>query len=942
MNRNWLAGVGLAALALAESSLAASLRCPDVKDVWLSAVDAEQNFNMGAAATIKLKCWQEFGLVDFDVSALKGKHVQEAWLFVKPAGGQKFGLNGGTDLKWLTLSTVSHDWVEGKAANYALDAAGNGATFRESSYQKKDWGWPGARVWDVILGNGNTLRFDGELVPATSGWLKIKIAPRLVEALVARASYGLLLMDGATGVQVNCRIASRESGNGPYLEVTTAELDASAPKTPSGIKAVSAPDWATPALGAIRVSAQVPENAFAYRVKVNGVDVARWQVPFAGSAGEIQSFPIVDLEPGRDSFVEVAAVDAAGRESPYAAASTRASTGLSVPPLPAYPFKPVGGEPKALGQAKVWAFPEIVKVSPVTGQVLHEKADADFRFRNAVWDGASATVRLAAARGEIVSFQVAVEGSTKGCGVQVSALNGPAGIDNGGVRLWRNWYVGEEAEYALPLTGTFDCPADDNGVPGQTLQTVTVDFPIPSSAKAGEYQGTVAVRCGDSRAELALKVKVYDVLIPDDVHFVPELNCYGGPGQAGSPQFIESHRLAHYHRATINRVPYDQSGRVHADWAPKVDGNGHVTDWTAYDRNLGGLLDGSWFKANPRAGVPVPVLYLPMHEGWPLDFRKHYHPGDGVPLNSRNEDERLKHNTLAKPIEDAMDPAFQEAWTTCSKDFVSHARDKGWNRTVFELYLNNKPNYGYTFWTMDEPFVALDWRCLNFFAGLFKKAIDDPEVYALPWHEALFRKGLAGMNRSRPTFLFRADVSRPVWQGSISDGLMTAMYANSGAFETGRIIRNSKQRMPCVMNVYGSCNDVNRANWESAAWCLKAYAHEFDAVLPWQSLGGPGALRKADPTALIIDAGPYGVAVASLRVHALRRGAQDCELLRLLQLKNGWSRGHIGVLVSQRIPLTGAFDQKFRDDAASVTFGSLTSQGFCELKEGVLQLLAVP
>lgn len=935
--RRWLCFA--VAAGLAATGMADKVKCAATRDVWLSACPTEVDFNMGAAPRIKLKAWQEFGLVDFEVSALKGRTITEAWLYVKPAGGHKFGLNGGTDLRWLTLSTVSHDWVEGKSASYANDTAGNGATFNESSYQKANWGWPGAKCWDVILGNGNTLRFDDQLAPAEAGWLRIKVDPRLVQALVAGATHGFLLMDGSVSYVANCFIASRESGAGPYLEVTTGETRTATPAAPANVQVKPASNWATADLGAVMVSLTPPKAAFAYHVRVNGQDAQRWQIPFAVSGAE-QSFPLQDLPAGAEVKVEIAALDAAGNKSAYVRAAGRASPALTVPTLPAFPFKPAGGTPMSFGEAKVWAFPEITKVSPTTGLVLSEKGESDFRGKNPVWDAANGTIRLAAARGEIVSFQVAVEGPAQGCGIEVSDLKGASGqISAKGVQFWRNWYVGEQAEYAIPLAGKFDCPSADNKIAGQKIQAVTVDRHIPKDAKAGDYQGEVKVSSVAGEVKLALRVRVYDVAIPDEIHFNPELNCYGGPGTAGSDQFRNSFKLAHYHRCTINRVPYNQSGRVHGDWNPAVDDKGHVSDWSQFDANLGGLLDGSWFKDNPRSGVPVPCLYLPLHEGWPRNFRNHYRPGENVPLNGKDPNEKLKHDVLAKPIEEAMDQAFQEAWVTCAKDFYRHAEEKGWNRTAFEFYLNNKPNYGYTLWTLDEPVVYTDWAALNFFGRLAKQGINDPEVYTPRFFQDYFEKGLSGMNRSRPTFLFRGDISRIMWQGSCSDGIMNVVYANGEALAMPRLIRNDKLRMPAVIYVYGGCNKPSLANWESAAWCLKAYASGMDGVLPWQSLGGPNCLKQLNEEGLIIHAGQYGDAVASFRVHALRRGAQDCELLRLLQLKNGWSRGHIGLLVSQKVPLTAQFKQKFSDEAAAVTFGSLTSQGFCEMKEGVLQLL---
>ena len=939
--RRTVTTVALAGVAAAASGARAeAVRCEATRDVWLSAANRkERDCNMGAAPTIKLKVWQESGLVDFDVAALKGKTVTAAAVYVKPAGGHKLGLNGGTDLKWLTVSTVGHDWVEGRSRDYSPDPAGSGATFNESSYKKADWGFEGARCWDVILGNGRTLRCDRPLEPV-NGWLRAEIDPRMVQALLAGASHGLLLMDGATSVGVNCRIFARESGKGPYLVVTAGAADTTPPAAPTGVTVTPAPNWATPRYGAAWLSVRVPDEAFAYHVRVNGRAVERWQLPFAGKAGTIHKFPILDLPGGAALSVEIAAVDAAGNVSAFTQASGRAGPPLTVPDLPDSPFKPAGGAPKALGTARIWAFPEVTKVDPVTGKLLNEKTVGDPRGRNAVWDGATGTIRLAAARGEIVSFQLAVEGKVGGCTVAVSDLAGPGTVSRSGVRLWRNWYVGRDPEYALPLTGPFDCPSADNKVSGQTLQAVTVDYHIPTAAKPGDYAGTVTLTAGAATLELPLTVKVYDVVLPDTVQFNPELNCYGGPGTAGSAKFKDSFRLAHYHRCTINRVPYSQGGSVSDDWTPRIDDRGRVTDWSSFDRNLGGLLDGTWFADHPRPGVPVPTLYLPLFEGWPRNFRKHYQPGQGVPLDAKDANQKLRHDILARPIDEAMDQAFKDAWVACTRDFVAHARAKGWTRTIFECYLNNKPKYGYTLWTLDEPFEYLDWAALNFFARLFKEGVHDPAVYTRAWHERFDAQGLAGMNRERPTFLFRGDVSRPMWQGNVSDGLMNILYSGGVLTEVPRLLRFTKLRAPTILYAYGSCNPVGRSNWESAAWCLKTFTLNGDGVLPWQSLSGAGALTKPTPTALIVDTGHrHGHAVASFRVHALRRGAQDCELLRLLQHKMGWSREHLGVLVGQKVPLTSEFRQQFTDQAAAVTFGTLTGQGFCEMKEGVLQLL---
>ena len=50
-------------------------------------------------------------------------------------------------------------------------------------------------------------------------------------------------------------------------------------------------------------------------------------------------------------------------------------------------------------------------------------------------------------------------------------------------------------------------------------------------------------------------------------------------------------------------------------------------------------------------------------------------------------------------------------------------------------------------------------------------------------------------------------------------------------------------------------------------------------------------------------------------------------------MHNGWSREHSGVLVAQKVPLA-----QFQTTPGPA-YGTLTSWGFCEMKEGVLMLL---
>ena len=156
----------------------------------------------------------------------------------------------------------------------------------------------------------------------------------------------------------------------------------------------------------------------------------------------------------------------------------------------------------------------------------------------------------------------------------------------------------------------------------------------------------------------------------------------------------------------------------------------------------------------------------------------------------------MRHHVLAPRIEEAFTETYKEVWQRSAGELYKHAQEKGWNRTLFQCYFNNKPRYGYSLWTLDEPNVYRDWEALNFYARLFKKAIADPEIYTTAWHNDYFTKGLQAMKRKRPSFVFRGDISRPQMQGTLSDGLFTMMYIGGAVFGDPRTVKEHKYRMP--------------------------------------------------------------------------------------------------------------------------------------------------
>ncbi len=938
---------------VAGPAVAEPIRCPVVKDVWIATQNEERNHSMGKTDRMKLKVLQEMGLIGFDVSALKGKKIRSAELYLHPVEGSesRFVEGRATDLRWVIVSTVTSPWVEGSGdQSYKPDPQGHGATYLEASYQRQPWAWEGSKLSAVINGQLNSVYSVNEIVPAEGGYWKVPVDGKVVQALVAGLSDGVCVMDGSGTHATNPFVYTRESkGKAPYLLVEVEGEQAAKPAAPDLQDILPDEKNATLEKGAIRLQVLTPPETFGFHVKIDGEQVEPWQVEWPSNPGGINWVTIEDLPAGKQVEVEVAAVDAAGNLSDWSSRKGKVSDKVSVPDLPGAVFKPKPGEPVKVGEGLVaWAFPEVVEVDPVTALPMYEKDKKTYRNANPVWSGAEGKVRLAAARGEIVAFQLGLEQQGEQASAQVSVhLRDPAGQTVGAnhFKLYRVWYVpsetgeGEQAsvrwnpEYLVPIAaGKIRAPMEDNKIDGQRLQAVYVDIAIPGSAPAGTYSGEVRIKADGGEASLPLEIQVYPVRIPDELNFNPELNTYSGPARAGTKEFFDWHRLAHYNRCTLNRVPYSQNGSINEDMIPSLGGKGadtHVADWSEYDRRVGPLLDGSAFKDLPRAHVPVKSFYLPMFENWPMGLEDHYQMGMPPAEMRRGEDNRdrplqikERHDLTVKPIEEAFDQAYKAGFKNVTSQFLKHYEKNGWTRTLCQMYQNNKFNFGGQWWTLDEPKEWSDWNALAFFARLFHEAIAVP-------HEA--------------QFLYRGDISRPQWQGGFMDGYMDIIYSgSSGSFGYSRLLQHMKQRDGMLVYVYGSCNPVERNSFESAAWCLKAYGVGGDGVLPWQSVGKDASFDEPNHLGLLVSGKRFAMtAVPSMRVMALRHGAQQCELLKqVLDRHRNWSRTHAMALVGQKVPLTAIVNLRWADEAAAATFGEMTAENFLELKEGLLQMLS--
>ena len=254
---------------------------------------------------------------------------------------------------------------------------------------------------------------------------------------------------------------------------------------------------------------------------------------------------IRDLQPDTKLKLEIRAMSRTGEFSSIVKATGRSSAKLEIPSIVIPELKSASTKNELeiySGEMQLWAFPEVSKIDPITGDLIDESCTGDYRLANCVWNADSNSVKLLAARGEIVAFQLAIQRlkeHLKNVRVEFSDLSGKTGIiPKSKIKAYRNWYVKEngwQQEYAIPFSESFSIPTEDNDVDGQKNQSLYIDLHIPKETEPGLYSGEIFVSAdGISKISLKLQVKVYDVIIPDKLNFDPMLNYYGGRGKGGT------------------------------------------------------------------------------------------------------------------------------------------------------------------------------------------------------------------------------------------------------------------------------------------------------------------------------------------------------------------------------------------------------------------------
>ena len=886
-----------------------AVRVDVTRDTWVSGVGQEGDGNNGAASRMKVKGFQELTLLDIDTKPLAGRVISGATLHLKVAGKDV--------LRRATVSSVSSVWVEGTGTSY--NRIKGASSYNWAEQDVRPWAWPGSDINAVICGAGNSIwRFADATPPDKDGWQTVAVDPLVVAARVAGISQGFAVYDDVgseyerNGNQFkythlpNRFFYSRDQNKSvaPYFTVYVGAEDREPPPAVGELKQIdvvlppgeanvswTTPKDAGPASTIGFIARYAKDAALAWD---SATPVPQYLVPLAGGAVTMH-LRNLGLAAGEQITLGVRAVDGAGNVGSVATVSVRASAepaAMRLADAPAEAFE-AKGDPLRVGDLQVAVVDALDKISPATGQMIPARP-AEYLLGNHLFSASQKKVRLFAARNEFADFQILLSGKTDGAAISLK-------FDDPAIKpaFFRFRHVAAKAgplpDPLVPLDGPVSIPAKDESIADQKHAGIVADVYVPHETKPGRHAGALTIVAGGQTLELAVELDVWDFTLPDQLSFLPEMNCYGLPNK----EEVAFYRLAHAHRTCLNRLGYNWRGTPNDGCAPKLRGGAY--DFADYDRRFGPLLDGSAFADLPRKGVPVEAFYLPLCENWPVAIDSEFAGGYW--------------------IESALSAKYREAFVKGVSGFAAHANDKKWSQTLFEFYLNNKVYYKKDDWRKcSAPWVFDEPACTQ-------------DYWALRWYGLAFHEG-AAQAKGPARLVYRCDISRPQFQRDLLDGLLDVNVLGGDYRRYHPMVMDRKQRDGQLAITYGTSNAIDQSNVQPAAWCLDAWTMGLDGVLPWQTVGTADSWKKADELSVLYPAGPMGLRApaASVRLKAYRRGQQDVEYLTILSQVSKQPRFAVSRTVRETLKLSATSRRSSEDDAGTVSFASVAPEDLWRLR----------
>ncbi len=859
------------------------IRLPVTQDNSIVMVDGEWSENAGQQSRLRIKGNQHIVVMAFDLTRVTGKLVKKATL-ICTQGEQK--------IAGVTLSTIATPWSENDSTGLTAGAP-----------HVTDWGYSGARFPAVSGGNSFTLVHHA-VTQVRDGAYHWDVPPDFVHAMAIGIAHGIAIHEHDADYKRNPTIYSREqSGKQPYLLV---ELEDQADgeledelEPPSDLKISDVDDQPV-------LSFASPPQGFSFQISVNGNPLGRHNIPLlTPNARQVVSMRDLGDSVTADvpDQIEIVTQSRTGAVSKAASVRTTLRKSFRVP------------QPKIpLVQAALKRIQD-VSILPITdkydaqGKPVGELPD-DYRSRNAIYNGER--VRLVAAAGEVVGFQLLLKGS-EAVSVNVDLSNLKPRID-----LNQALYVPTSGRMIpdplVPMPNELQLSVDQDTV-------VFADIFIPFDATAGVFTGAVTI--SDGRV-IPIELEVLSFAIPKQATFFCEMNSYGLPEHV--KDYYELQRIAYDHRVHVNVLHYSHNTAASGSRKSNLDMrlmSGRRMDnkrydnispgattayWDDFVEAFGSFIDGSLFKDGHRGAIAAPGFYLTFHESWPLNCRAYF---------NGNLDAYAAFDDT---------PLYAQTYVNILRDFAELAKSKEWNKTGFQVYFNNKGSLNELSkapWILDEPSGFWDYRALQYYGELTDQG----------------HANMPGMQLN-----YRVDISRPEYCRGQLNGRGDLWVVSSSAFQDyRRLVTDRIQRDGLQTWVYGTSNHIHETNRNIQAWALDAWRDGATGVVPWQTVDKSGkALTEADQLGIFIFDRQLDGEIEirhSVRLKAFREAQQLIEYLNILQAKRSWSQEQIRQFVSQYVQLTNEVTKVNEADAGTSAYSKLSPTGLDTLKLAVVELL---
>ncbi len=553
-------------------------------------------------------------------------------------------------------------------------------------------------------------------------------------------------------------------------------------------------------------------------------------------------------------------------------------------------------------------LPPSVRIDPTTNEIIEHrfvraKTDLqdDFLNNNWIYNGEKAT--LYAARGEYVSFQLALTNKTdvslsdiqikmskfknEENNIEIAPelfLEWSVNIENPSTgypeaSLGKGWYpdalipfkfIQLDSSKVQRWTYPLWLPDFNNRIPGQKTLVVWVDQYVPlkhDDAKPGVYKSLISVTIGGEMRSVPVELIVWDFEIPNQNRFGASLQQEGFVSGKNEADALAIFQLLKRNRLSLMDPTYKPE--------LKIENNKVFIDWSSFDARLKKYFTGEAFTGK---------------------YGYNYGPGYGEPIENfvLPFDVYGKHNTSGWPDigtpDEEQKPENIEIYIDCVKQFRDHLKPMfNSEKTDLTVYLNG----------LDESYFKEAWDRMVYFGDLFHKYY--PEAH-FRIDGAYSDEAMEFVNQSidywgSHTINYNYNKVKQYQEMGIKDWLYGPMLYESKV--NGWVGSSTFIDLPLINDraISWSCWKYGAHSWLSwgigAGWKHAWYDPETwkdaykmnsgsDINFPFKKLNGNGMLVYSGGIVPNVDA-----PCPSIRLKMLRNGVQEYEYLRKISELTG-------------------------------------------------------